>query len=654
MVTEVSNIVTLRPFEQDRFNRLVELAQNRLDASLTQPEARVLMHSAAAYYLPEPSEMEPRPPVRPELLRWLMTDSEAGKFIDPKGIRIWSVTIPAPLDLQGCTISHPIHFLWSIVEAELTLFAAEVKGLFIFGGTLRKGLRADGITVHGPVFIKGAKSDGTIHMIGSEIERNLDMSGTELTGSGITLALDGARIRGSAFMHNGFRSSGEVRMLNARVGGDLGFNGATLTATDRALSLDKVAVGGNVSLAKWSHHDGSTNAFHSDGSVNLLAAQIRGDLDCDGADLAAAGISLNLATADIRGHVYLRNGFKSRGQLHMHSAEIGNSVDLSGATLTEAVSAVFLQEATVRGTVSVCGGFSSFGRVEAQSSHIEGNLVCDGCKLAALYCANMTLKGDLQWTGIQDAKSTPLWLNGATIKSLRDERESWPSPGGLHLDGLQYEELTLHSARTDEDRRNNSLGREHPLKIEDRIEWLQLQPSSDQAEPQPWMQLAALLRAKGDDDGAKRIIFELRRVQAKSTNKALRVWKIGFARLQQQSLWVLIPIVLTTLLATCLFWFASVQGAIAPTSKEAYIAWSTGNRTDAAYPQFNPFIYSLENDLPLVKFGLDDKWAPDQTYKPKDALISYDTLRWAQVILIFWGWFQATVLAAAIGSRFKG
>jgi len=646
-------MIRLRPFEQERFDRLVELAQNRFDAGLTQPETRVLLHSAAAYPLPEPSGTEPRPSVRPEFLRWLMTDSEAAKFIDPKGIRIWSVSIPAPLDLQSCTIPHAVHFLWSAVEAELALFAAEVNGLFIFGGILKKGLLADGITVHGPVFIKGAKSWGAIHMIGCDIDRNLDMSGTELTGSGITLALDGARIRGSAFMHNGFRSSGEVRMLNARVGGDLGFNGATLTATGRALSLDKVAVEGNVSLATWSDQEGSVHAFHSDGSVNLLAAQLRGDLDCDGADLAATGISLNLATANIRGHVYLRNGFKSRGQLHMHSAEIGNSIDLSGATLTEAVSAIFLQEATIRGTVSICERFSSFGRVEVQSAQIEGNLVCDSCKMAALYCANLNLKGDLQWTGIQDAKQTSLWLNGATIKSLRDERESWPSTGGLHVDGLQYEELTLHSVRTDADRKNNSLGREHPLKIEDRIEWLQLQPSSDQVEPQPWMQLVTLLRAKGDEDGAKRVLFELRRAQTKPANQTVRVWKIGFARLQQQPLWVLLPIALTTLLASCLFWCASARGAMAPTNKEAYLAWSTGAPLNTVYPRFNPFLYSLENDLPLVKFGLDDKWAPDQTYKPKDWVVSYTTLRWARVFLILFGWLQATVLAAAIGSRFK-
>ncbi len=646
-------MIVLRPFEQERFNRLVELARSRFDVTLTQSEARVLIHSATAYHRPGPSETEPRPPVRSEFLRWLITDPDAAKFIDPKGIHIWSVSIPAPLDLQGCSIPHQLHFLSTTVEAELALFTAEVKGLFVFGGTLRKGLLADGITVHGPVFIQWTKSDGAIRLIGAEIDRSLDLSGTELTGNGIALALDGARIRGSAFMHNGFRSSGEVRMLNARVGGDLGFNGAILTATDRALSLDKVAVEGNISLAKWSRSDGSVTVFHSDGSVNLLGAQIRGDLDCDGADLTAAGISLNLVTAQISGHVYLRNGFKAHGQLNMHSANIGNSIDLSSAILTEAASAVCLQEATVCGTVSFCEGFSSFGMVDVKSAQIGGNLVCDECKLALLYCANMTVKGDLQWTGIRDARSTSLCLNGATIKSLRDERESWPSLGRLHLDGLTYEELTLHSARTETNRQKNELGPEHPLKVKDRVEWLQLQPPSDQAEPQPWMQLAALLRTKGDDDGAKRIIFQLRCAQAKPANKVMRACKIAFAKLQQKPLWVLAPIALITSLATCLFWFASVRGAMAPTSKEAYLAWTTGSQMDAAYPKFNPFIYSLENDLPLVKFGLDDKWAPDQTYKPKDPFVSYGVLRWARVLLILFGWLQATVLAAAIGSRFK-
>jgi hypothetical protein len=97
----------------------------------------------------------------------------------------------------------------------------------------------------------------------------------------------------------------------------------------------------------------------------------------------------------------------------------------------------------------------------------------------------------------------------------------------------------------------------------------------------------------------------------------------------------------------------SLKGAMAPTNKDAFVAWSTGSRLDASYPKFNPFIYSLENDLPLLKLGFDDKWAPDQNYRAKDPVISYAILRWARVVLVLFGWFQATVLAAAVASRFK-
>ena len=134
------------------------------------------MHSSVGYPLPKPSETEPLLAVGSEFLRWLMTDPEVAKLIDPKGIRIWSALISDPLDLQGCTIPHHVYFLGSIIEAELALFAADIKGLLILGGTLKKGLLADGIRVHGPVFIKEVRSDGTIHLVGADIGRNLDMS----------------------------------------------------------------------------------------------------------------------------------------------------------------------------------------------------------------------------------------------------------------------------------------------------------------------------------------------------------------------------------------------------------------------------------------------------------------------------------------------
>jgi hypothetical protein len=57
------------------------------------------------------------------------------------------------------------------------------------------------------------------------------------------------------------------------------------------------------------------------------------------------------------------------------------------------------------------------------------------------------------------------------------------------------------------------------------------------------------------------------------------------------------------------------------------------------YPRFNPLVYSLENDLPLLKLGFDDKWAPDQNYHAKDPIISYENLRWTRVLVVLLGWF---------------
>jgi hypothetical protein len=167
------------------------------------------------------------------------------------------------------------------------------------------------------------------------------------------------------------------------------------------------------------------------------------------------------------------------------------------------------------------------------------------------------------------------------------------------------------------------------------------------------MQLATVLRAKGDDDGAKQVLFELRSVKARASNPMTRLPKVLFAKLQQQPLWILLPIILTTSLATGVFGVAGANGAMAPTNKDAYVAWAKGTPLAASYPRFNPLVYSLENDLPLLKLGFDDKWAPDQNYQAKSSIISYGTLRWARFFVVLLGWFQATVLAAAIGLRFK-
>jgi hypothetical protein len=112
-------------------------------------------------------------------------------------------------------------------------------------------------------------------------------------------------------------------------------------------------------------------------------------------------------------------------------------------------------------------------------------------------------------------------------------------------------------------------------------------------------------------------------------------------------------ITLTLVLGWLVFGNAGAKGALAPTDAAAYEAFTTGRPMPAAYPVLNPFIYTLENALPLVKLGQDDKWAPDRRHAPRTPFTGYWFLMWSRWILILSGWFQATVLAAALSDRFK-
>jgi len=201
------------------------------------------------------------------------------------------------------------------------------------------------------------------------------------------------------------------------------------------------------------------------------------------------------------------------------------------------------------------------------------------------------------------------------------------------------------------------------LKADDRVEWLMLQPCDRRIESQPWIHLSKYLQAKGDREGAKRVLYKLRCLQAQQKRLVSRRWAIAFAWLEEAPWRILYSIAITLLLGTLIFAGASRSGAIIPS---ALVLTSTDDRTVSnRYPPFQPFIYTLENAMPLVKLGMDDKWMLDvnhagQTWFPENpsldwlrVLNSYWFLAISRWVLILSGWFQATVLVAALSGRFK-
>lgn len=449
--------------EEINFNALIELAQRRFDANLLKIEAQVIEHSVRAAEFILPSEPLDKPTIRAEFLRWLATDSEAALLIDPKGIRVLAATIPIDLDLRGCQISHQLYFHACEFHGRIDLMNASTRSLYLIFCQASKGIDADGIRVEGSVRAVNLKACGAIRLLGARIDGNLELDGATLGGADTPLILDGARIHGSVFMRDGFQCSGEIRMLNAEIDGDFGIIGGKIISTERALMLDKVIVKGLISLS---------GGFKAVGKISLSGGQVFGDLTCSGASLSAQDVALDLATTTIHGHVYLNQGFTSNARVSLHSACVENSVDFSGATITANGMAVTFEKATIRGNVFFCDSFKSSGAVCLPGAHLCGNLEIDQATLPALYCLNLSLDGELVWTNIQNAKQTDLWLNGASVKNLRDDRDSWPKAGGLHVGGFTYKNATLHKAKTGNEYQKHSHAAELGLNAKNRIEWL--------------------------------------------------------------------------------------------------------------------------------------------------------------------------------------
>lgn len=600
--------------DKTREEKLIDLAKACFDPPPTGAEEKVLRDSASSLdqYLPKADA--PRPTIRSEFVRWLATDPEAATYIDPKGLRAYGITLPGKLDLQSCRILVTLDFRQCTMKSEIDLLSAETRGIWFLDSLLDRGIRADGIDVDGPLFLRGSSFSGEIRLLGAKIKGVLDCIGAKLqVTEGNALSADAAEIGGGVFLRESFESCGTIRLLGAKIKGDLSCSGAKLQVKEgNALVADGAEFGGSIFL---------NEDFESSGTIRLPGAKIKGDLECSGSKLNVAdGDALTANGAEIGGNVFLCKAFESRGTIGLQSAKIG------------------------------------------------GDLAFLGAKTTKVDCTNLRLSGDMFWMRIQNSGETFLILSGATLKNLYDDRESWPHSENLILDGLTYQELTHHGPPSAEQIMSHSSGPELPFNVEERIKWLILQPEKAREKPQPWMQLRDLLERKGDRKGAKYVLFRFRCLQAQKSWTFWRWLRIAFAWLEEAPIRICWSIAFTLTVGTMIFAGAFSSGAMLASVQiqpNAVLSNGESKNLSAHYPLSQSFLYTLENAVPLVKLGIDEKWMPDPKHKPQPWFPQFRWLDWlgwfnsywflvvSRVLLICLGWFHAGVLGAALLRRFK-
>ncbi len=212
--------------------------------------------------------------------------------------------------------------------------------------------------------------------------------------------------------------------------------------------------------------------------------------------------------------------------------------------------------------------------------------------------------------------------------------------GQLNLDGFVY------------DRIEGAVDRKTCLK------WIDLQylhgPNKLNFKSQPYQQLAKFLREAGASADARVVLFEMERARPRVWY--LRLWgcvqrfTIGYGYLPLRALGLILALVLAGYFFYCP---AGSNGLITPTDWTKYNQWTNYNQLQGRYYlDFHPFLYSLENSQPFMKFGQSDFWQinPARPCAVQCSSGFLDSLRHLSVWLQFWrplqialGWILATM-----------
>ncbi len=456
-----------------------------------------------------------------------------------------------------------------------------------------------------------------------------------------SLAADGAKVKGDVFLRNGFRAEGEVRFLGAQIGGDLSCVGGTFKNPPQPR-------------------------------------------------VAGTGKALSADRAVVKGSVFLRNGFRAEGEVRFVAAQIGGTLECDDATFKNPLqpgvagtdAALNADGIAVKGSVFLRNGFRAEGQVRLLGAQIGGDLSCSNATFSGeLNAERAGVKGGLFWRGIVYPERATLDLVNASVGALADDAESWPTPGNLGLDGFVYQRISSG-----------------PTDAQSRLKWLE---RLDSFTPQPYRQLAKVLRDEGNDAGARLVLFEMehRRRKQEDRDWFARVWShilrstIGYGYYPTKALWWLAGLTVLglilwfarvwshilrwtigygyypakalwwlatlTVLGLILFWGGYAAGSIAPTDKDAYGSFKQNSHLPPHYESFHASIYSLENALPLVKLGQVDRWQPDPNAewvckparwvpRPLCVALSPTPLRWFRWAQICLGWILATLFVAGV------
>jgi hypothetical protein len=483
-----------------------------------------------------------------------------------------------------------------------------------------------------------------------------------------TLDLNFTTTRGAIRMPNSrFKQQFDCEQTKCRL---LNLDGSDLQGM-RAPSLD---VTGNVFLAGITTH----------ATIRLDSATIGGQLDCSDAKFEMTkGDALNAQGAKVAADIFLKY-ITTHATIDLSGATIGGQLNCSGAKfeMTEG-DALNAQDVKVTADI-ILENITTQATIDINGAIIGNQLDCSGAKFEvtegdALIAEGVKVIGALIWCDVTSSTGR-LNFNAAQFGVLVDDEQSWPSKAVIEFDGMTYDRIMASST--------DAKARLHWLGKGDKSNW--------EFEPQPYTQLAKVLRDMGHDSDARTVLLERDRLLGPPDRARLKMipdgtWEVGFKSLWYdwthpiryvldfifrwvagyghrpfRSLVWLFAFGLTAVGLSHKTWemgdFAPASAVLLASSDWKSIAnsddpnpaqtWSTrkvledGTKTYAAgqdWATFSSFAYAADLVIPIINLGQTDTWGPSTERGPWGKRL----WRYGFMLQIF-GWIVTALGAAAI------
>jgi hypothetical protein len=432
---------------------------------------------------------------------------------------------------------------------------------------------------------------------GKLIGRNARLGRLILQGSHIRgIRCDGAKVMGSVFLYDGFAAEGEVRFHSAEVGGAFNCgNGTFKNPGSTALACDRAKMTGDVFLR---------NGFTAEGKVSFVGAEISGQFSCNkGTFKNPGGYAFDCSRIKVTGTVILGEGFTAEGEVRFLNAKIAGDMGCAGG---------------------------SFKNEKAKSRRSDDVPLTAG---DALNLGGSRISGIL-WLGPGAAPnnqqvviegSINLQSTHATV--IVDDVKSWPTtsvnteehgalPCVIRLDGFTFDRF-LGVAPTD---------------AATRLKWLQRQPADHRGKnfrPQPFEQLAKVLRAMGHENDARLIaMYKQQYLQPQYLARTTWwrwpfVWLIGllwglFAGYGYRPHRLIVTLLALWLGCAAAYHLAAENGAFAPADAQVWTSdlrktcepnW-TACADIADLIGFNALTYSADTLVPIIDLKQRATWSP--------------------------------------------